>query len=78
MSYMSGKYFADTNILIYAFDIHELEKQKIAQQLLDSTVVSSHQWSCHSTPLTGPLALSEGFDFILFQAVFCSNRSSSW
>lgn len=32
---MSGKYFADTNILVYAFDNSEPEKQKIALQLLE-------------------------------------------
>jgi len=35
MSYMSGKYFADTNILVYAFDNREPEKQKIALQILE-------------------------------------------
>lgn len=32
---MSVKYFADTNILVYAFDSSEPEKQEIAQQMLE-------------------------------------------
>ena len=32
---MSGKYFADTNVLVYAFDNSDPEKQKVAQQLLE-------------------------------------------
>ena len=32
---MSGKYFADTNVLVYAFDNSEPAKQLIAQQILD-------------------------------------------
>jgi len=32
--YMNDKYFADTNILVYAFDNHDPVKQKIAQNLL--------------------------------------------
>lgn len=32
---MNVKYFADTNVLVYAFDSSEPEKQKIAQQLLE-------------------------------------------
>lgn len=35
MSCMSGKYFVDTNVLVYAFDGSATEKQQIAQQLLD-------------------------------------------
>jgi len=31
---MSDKYFADTNILVYAFDKREPEKQQIAQEIL--------------------------------------------
>ena len=32
---MSGKYFADTNVLVYAFDSSEPDKQLIAQQILE-------------------------------------------
>ena len=32
---MNAKIFIDTNILVYAFDSHEKEKQKIAQDLLN-------------------------------------------
>ena len=32
---MSGKYFADTNVLVYAFDNSEPAKQLIAQQILE-------------------------------------------
>lgn len=34
MSCMSAKIFVDTNILVYAFDNNEKEKQKIAQKVL--------------------------------------------
>jgi len=33
--YMSAKLFVDTNVLVYAFDRSEKEKQEIAQKLLD-------------------------------------------
>lgn len=35
MNCMSVKYFADMNILVYAFDSSEPEKQEIAQQILE-------------------------------------------
>lgn len=34
--YMNDKYFADTNILVYAFDNRDPVKQKIAQNLLET------------------------------------------
>lgn len=45
---MSGKYFADTNVLVYAFDNSEPAKQLIAQQILqeqggDGSLVLSTQ-----------------------------------
>jgi predicted nucleic acid-binding protein len=32
---MTGKYFADTNVLVYAFDSGESAKMAVAQELLD-------------------------------------------
>ena len=36
MNYMNAKVFIDTNILVYAFDSSEKEKQAIAQELLQA------------------------------------------
>jgi predicted nucleic acid-binding protein len=33
---MNDKYFADTNILVYAFDNRDPVKQKVAQNLLET------------------------------------------
>jgi len=37
---MSDKYFIDTNILIYSFDETALEKQKVAQQIIQNALTN--------------------------------------
>jgi len=39
---MSDKVFLDTNILVYAYDEHEPEKQKKAQELLNDGIVQEN------------------------------------
>jgi len=41
---MSEKLFFDTNILFYAFDSSESEKQVVTQALLTETIASGHGW----------------------------------
>lgn len=43
MKQMRDKYFLDTNILIYAFSVDELEKQEVALNLIDlgNTLISN-------------------------------------
>ena len=37
---MSGKFFLDTNILVYSFDARQSTKQRIAQGLIDKALLS--------------------------------------
>lgn len=39
---MSDKYFIDTNILIYSFDETALEKQKVAQQIIQNALTNGN------------------------------------
>jgi len=74
MSCMSGKYFADTNILVYAFDGSATEKQQIAQQLLDdfggngmlvlSTQVLQEFFVISTRKLAKPLPIGDAYELI--------------
>nr|VFK57944.1 MAG: hypothetical protein BECKTUN1418F_GA0071002_11307 [Candidatus Kentron sp. TUN]VFK66898.1 MAG: hypothetical protein BECKTUN1418E_GA0071001_11267 [Candidatus Kentron sp. TUN] len=68
---MNDKYFADTNLLVYAFDNREPEKQKIAQGLLNTfgsagnltliTQVLQEFFVAVTRKLTPPLSAKTGF-----------------
>jgi len=35
---MSDKYFLDTNIIVYSFDVQSLDKQRIAKDLVSNAI----------------------------------------
>ena len=71
---MSGKYFADTNVLVYAFDNSEPAKQLIAQQILEeqgadgslvlSTQVLQEFFVTVTRKLAKPLSVDDAYTLI--------------
>ena len=71
---MSGKYFADTNVLVYAFDNSEPAKQLIAQQILEkqggdgalvvSTQVLQEFFVTVTRKLAQPLSIDDAYTLV--------------
>ena len=71
---MSDKYFADTNVLVYAFDSKEPAKQQIALNLLDgfgstgnltlSTQVLQEFFVAVTRKLTPPLSAETAYELV--------------
>jgi len=71
---MNDKYFADTNLLVYAFDNREPDKQQIAQSLLNtfgsagnltlSTQVLQEFFVAVTRKLTPPLSSETAYELV--------------
>lgn len=71
---MTDKYFADTNVLVYAFDSSEPAKQSIAEQLIDthgssgslvvSTQVLQEFFNIVTRKLAEPLSIDDAYDLV--------------
>lgn len=78
---MTGKYLADTNLLVYAYDRSEPEKQPIALNVLDalarngsgvlSAQVLAEFYSVVTRKIASPLTAQEGYKSV-------GNYLSSW
>jgi len=80
MNYMNAKIFIDTNILVYAFDSSEKEKQNIAQSLLNkegttgeislSTQVLQEFFVIVTRKLKEPLSIDDASKTIQYFSVY--------